>query len=169
MRFLIIFIFLVSSVFADEDLGIKNIVIHKDLKEYDSLVFLDHKKNQLDLKDFKGKLILLNFWATWCAPCKKEMPSLDKLKTLDDFKNINIIPINIGGGSYKKSKEFFEEFKIKNLEIFMGSGPEFSQLFKLRGLPTTILIDKNGFEVGRIVGYVDFNDKTLLNWLSNNL
>ena len=97
------------------------------------------------------------------------MPSLDKLKKLDDFKNINIIPINIGGGSYKKSKEFFDEYKIRNLEIFTGSGPDFSQLFKLRGLPTTILIDRNGFEVGRIVGYVDFGDQNLLDWIIKNL
>ena len=55
------------------------------------------------------------------------------------------------------------------LEIFTGSGPEFSQLFKIRGLPTTILIDRNGFEVGRIVGYIDFNDQSLLDWLSKNL
>ena len=97
------------------------------------------------------------------------MPSLDKLKTLNEFKNINIIPINIGGESYKKSKQFFDEIKIKNLEIFTGSGPEFSQLFKLRGLPTTILIDRDGFEVGRIVGYIDFNDQSLLDWLPKNL
>ena len=81
MRFLIIFIFLISNVFANEAIGLKNIVIHKDLKKYDSLVFLDQKNNQLDLKDYKGKLILLNFWATWCAPCKEEMPSLDKLQS----------------------------------------------------------------------------------------
>ena len=97
------------------------------------------------------------------------MPSLDKLKTLNEFKNLNIIPINIGGGTYKKSKAFFDEFKIENLEIFTGSGPEFSQIFKLRGLPTTILIDRNGFEIGRIVGYIDFNDQSLLDWLSKNL
>ena len=120
-------------------------------------------------KSLKKYGFVINFWATWCAPCKKEMPSLDKLKTLNEFKNINIIPINIGGDSYKKSKEFFEEIKIKNLDIFTGSGPEFSQLFKLRGLPTTILIDRNGFEVGRIVGYIDFNDQSLLDWLPKNL
>ena len=97
------------------------------------------------------------------------MPSLDKIKTLSEFKNINIIPINIGGDSYKKSKQFFDEIKIKNLEVFTGSGPEFSQLFQLRGLPTTILIDRNGFEVGRIVGYIDFNDQSLLDWLTKNL
>ena len=169
MRILIIFIFLISNSVANEITNIKNLVINKELKKYEDLTFFNSKKEQINLNDFKGKLILLNFWATWCAPCKKEMPSLDKLKTLNEFKNINIIPINIGGDSYKKSKQFFDEIKIKNLDIFTGSGPEFSQLFKLRGLPTTILIDRNGFEVGRIVGYIDFNDQSLLDWLPKNL
>ena len=65
----------------------------------------------------------------------------------------------------KNLRSFFDEIKIKNLDIFTGSGPEFSQIFKLIGLPKTILIDKNGFEVGRIVGYIDFNDQSLLDWL----
>ena len=133
--------------------------------ESPSTPFIGPSGQQVTLRDYKKTWTLINFWATWCAPCKKEMPSLDKLKTLNEFKNINIIPINIGGESYKKSKEFFDEIKIKNLDIFTGSGPEFSQLFKLRGLPTTILIDRNGFEVGRIVGYIDFNDQSLLDWL----
>ena len=97
------------------------------------------------------------------------MPSLDKLKTLREFNNINIIPINIGGDKYEKSKKFFNELNIINLEIFTGSGPEFSQRFKLRGLPTTILIDRNGFEVGRIVGYIDFDDQLLIDWISKKL
>ena len=170
-NYLIIIFYLISSSvsYSIERPEIKNLIVHKDKKKIENIEFIKSEGQKVSLNNYKSNPLIINFWATWCAPCKKEMPSLDKLKTLDDFKNINIIPINIGGGSYKKSKEFFEEFKIKNLEIFMGSGPEFSQLFKLRGLPTTILIDKNGFEVGRIVGYVDFNDKTLLNWLSNNL
>ena len=97
------------------------------------------------------------------------MPSLDKLKTLSDFKDTIVIPINIGGDSYEKSKDFFDKLQIKNLEIYTGSGFEFSQLFKIRGLPTTILIDRNGFEIGRIVGYIDFSDKSLHDWLIKNL
>ena len=165
MRFLIIFIFLITNVVAEELPGIKNIVIHKIPKTHDNVIFLDKNDQKININEYTGNLLILNFWATWCEPCKKEMPSLDKLKTLNEFKNINIIPINIGGESYKKSKEFFDKIKIKNLDIFTGSGPEFSQIFKLRGLPTTILIDQNGFEVGRIVGYIDFNDQSLLDWL----
>ena len=70
MRLLIIFIVLMSSSFANEIIDIKNLVINKELKKYDSLTFLDAKNKQLNLNNFEGNLILLNFWATWCAPCK---------------------------------------------------------------------------------------------------
>ena len=171
LNFLVIIIYLLSSCFAYSiDLpDIKNIIIHKEKKKINKVEFFNSESKKVSLNQFNSNLVIINFWATWCAPCKKEMPSLDKLKTLNEFKNINIIPINIGGDSYKKSKDFFDEIKIKNLDIFTGSGPEFSQLFKLRGLPTTILIDRNGFEVGRIVGYIDFNDQSLIDWLTKNL
>ena len=86
MRFLIIFIFLISSSFASEVNDIKNLVINKELKKYDGLMFIDAKNRQFNLSDYEGKLILLNFWATWCVPCKKEMPSLDSLQV---NKNLN--------------------------------------------------------------------------------
>ena len=170
-NYVIIIFYLISSgvSYSIERPEIKNLIVHKDKKKIENIEFIKSEGQKVSLNNYKSNPIIINFWATWCAPCKKEMPSLDKLKKLDNFKDINIIPINIGGGSYKKSKAFFDEFKIENLEIFTGSGPEFSQLFKLRGLPTTVLIDKNGFEIGRIVGYVDFGDKKLLNWLTKNL
>ena len=170
-NYLIIIFYLISSSvsYSIERPEIKNLIVHKDKKKIENIEFIKSEGQKVSLNNYKSTPIIINFWATWCAPCKKEMPSLDKLKKLDNFKDINIIPINIGGGSYKKSKEFFDALKIENLEIFIGSGPEFSQLFKLRGLPTTILIDKNGFEIGRIVGYIDFSDKSLHDWLLKNL
>ena len=170
-NYLIIIFYLISSgvSYSIERPEIKNLIVHKDKKKIENIEFIKSKGQKVSLDNYKRNPLIINFWATWCAPCKKEMPSLDQIKNLNDFKNTNIIPINIGGDSYEKSKKFFEELKIKNLEIFTGSGPEFSQLFKLRGLPTTILIDRNGFEIGRIVGYIDFDDKSLLEWLSKNL
>ena len=88
MRFLIIFIFLISNSFAAGTSNIKNLVINKELKKYDSLTFLDGQNNQISLNDFNGKLILLNFWATWCAPCKEEMPSLDLLQANENLNNL---------------------------------------------------------------------------------
>ena len=167
MRFLIIFIFLISSSFANEEISIKNLVINKEHKKLDGLTFLDAKNNELDLKDYKGKLILLNFWATWCAPCKEEMPSLDLLQSHQDLVNLKIFPINVGQDNLPKSKKFFKDLKIKNLDVYFDSPVTLAKKFGLRGIPTSIIINKDGFEFARIIGSIDFNDKNFIRWLSN--
>ena len=166
MRFLIIFIFLITNSFANEAPDIKNLFINKDLKKYDELTFLDDKNNQLNLADYKGNLILLNFWATWCAPCKEEMPSLDLLQTNDAFDNLKIFPINVGQDNLEKSYEFFKDLKIKNLNVYFDSPNTLAKKFGLRGVPTSILINKDGLEFARIVGSIDFEDKKFIQWLS---
>ena len=166
MRFLIIFIFLMSNLHADEALGIKNLIINKDLKKYESLTFLDDKNNQLNMNEFQGNLVLLNFWATWCAPCKEEMPSLDSLQSDIRMNNLKIFPINIGNEDLVKSKNFFQELNIKNLDIYFDPTVDLAKKFSLRGLPTTILFNKEGKEFGRIIGSIDFDDEKFINWLS---
>ena len=166
MRFLIIFIFLITNSFANEAPDIKNLFINKDLKKYDELTFLDDKNNQLNLTDYKGNLILLNFWATWCAPCKEEMPSLDLLQTNDAFDNLKIFPINVGQDNLEKSYEFFKDLKIKNLNVYFDSPNTLAKKFGLRGVPTSILINKDGLEFARIVGSIDFEDEKFIQWLS---
>ena len=167
MRFLIIFIFLLSNSFADEVTDIKNLVINKNLKKYDNLTFLNAKKEQLDLSDYHGNLIILNFWATWCAPCKEEMPSLDTLKVNPNLNNLEIFPINIGRDSLKKSKIFFDEIDIKNLKIYFDNSSTLAKDLSLRGIPTTVIFNKEGKEFAKIIGYIDFNDKEFINWLSS--
>ena len=167
MRFLIILIFFISNSYANEIKDIKNLVINKELKKYDELTFLDDKNNQLDLNNYKGSLILLNFWATWCAPCKEEMPSLDQLQDHKDFTNLKIFPINVGQDNLEKSLNFFEDLEIKNLEVYFDTPITLAKKFGLRGIPTSILIDKNGFEFARIIGSINFDDPKFLKWLKD--
>ena len=167
MRFLIFLIFFISNSYANEIKDIKNLVINKELKKYDELTFLDDKNNQLDLNNYKGSLILLNFWATWCAPCKEEMPSLDQLQDHKDFTNLKIFPINVGQDNLEKSLNFFEDLEIKNLEVYFDTPITLAKKFGLRGIPTSILIDKNGFEFARIIGSINFNDPKFLKWLKD--
>ena len=167
MRILIIFIFLMTSLYAAEKPDIKNIIINKDVKKYDSLTFLDDKNKRIDLSDFKGNLILLNFWATWCAPCKEEMPSLDLLLENKDLNNLKIFPINVGQDKIEKTSKFFNDLKIKNLKIYYDNPTTLAKTFGLRGLPTSILFNKNGEEFARIVGSINFEDKKFIKWLSN--
>ncbi|MDC3391311.1 TlpA family protein disulfide reductase [Candidatus Pelagibacter sp.] len=166
MRLLTIFIFLITNSFAEEVFDIKNLIINKELKKYDNLSFLDDKNNQIYLDDLNGNLILLNFWATWCAPCKEEMPSLDNLQSNKDLNNLKIFPINIGKDNLKKALEFFEDLEIKNLNIYFDNPLTLAKTFSLRGVPTSILINKDGYEFARIMGSIDFNDKNFIKWLT---
>ena len=166
MRFLIILIFLMSNSYANGPPDIKNLIIIKELKKYDSLTFLDDKNNQLDLKEYQGKLVLFNFWATWCAPCKEEMPSLDLLSLNKNLDNLQIFPINVGQDNLEKASLFFEDQEIKNLEIYFDNPITLAKKFGLRGIPTSILFNKKGEEFARIVGSIDFTDEEFIEWLS---
>ena len=165
MRILILLIYLMSNSFANEALDIKNLVIHKEFKKYDSLTFLNTQKDQLNLDDYKGNLILLNFWATWCLPCKEEMPSLDLLHQNKDLDNLKIFPINVGQENLEKTSIFFKDLEIENLKIYYDPPITLAKKLGLRGIPTTVLLNKNGFEFARIVGSIDFNNREFIEWL----
>ena len=167
MRFLIIFIFVISVALANETPYIKNVVINNELKKYDEITFLDGNKKIVKLSDYKGNLVLLNFWASWCAPCKEEMPSLDALKGNSELDNIKIFPINIGKDSLKKSEKFFKELNIKNLNVYFDNPKTLAKALKLRGVPTTILFDKDGQEFARVIGSIDFNNDEFIKWIKN--
>jgi len=167
MKLLIIFIYLITINFsyAFEKPDIKNLVVIKNPKLYEDVIFMNTNQKTVNLDDFKGKLIILNFWATWCAPCKEEMPSLDKLQKNTKLDNIKIFPINIGQEDISKSESFFKELNIQNLEIYLDAPITLAKKFSLRGVPTTIIFNKEGKEFARIMGSIDFNDKEFINWL----
>ena len=165
MRFLILFTFLVSNTLADDLPKIKNMVIHKDLKAYDNVIFLDQKDQKISIKDFKGNLVLLNFWATWCEPCKEEMPSLDRLQNNSELNNIKIFPINISQESLKKIDNFFQELNIEYLDPYFDAPTTLAKTLSLRGVPTSILFNKEGKEFSRIIGSIDFDNLEFIEWL----
>ena len=165
MRFLILFILLISNTLANETLNIKNLVVNNELKTYDNITFLDSNEKMIRLTDYRGNLILLNFWATWCLPCKKEMPSLDSLSENSNLDNIQIFPINIGKDNLEKSNKFFKDLDIKNLNIYFDNPETLAKVFNLRGVPTTILLNKDGNEFARIIGSIDFSDEEFIKWI----
>jgi len=167
MKLLLIFIYLITSniTYALEKPNIKNLVLSKNPKIYEEVVFKDANDYDVNLDDFRGKLLILNFWATWCAPCREEMPSLDDLQSNSNFDNLKIFPINIGQENFSKSDSFFKELGIQNLEIYFDAPITLAKNFSLRGVPTTILINKKGEEFGRIMGSIDFNNLEFINWL----
>ena len=167
LKFILIFIYLISSSpsYAIQQLNLKNLVIHKDPIKLEKINFKNSNNEIINLSDFKNSLIIINFWATWCAPCIEEMPSLNKLQSNLSFKNLQIIPINVGRDSVEKSKNFYKKLKINNLEIYFDKDVELANKLLLRGLPTTIFVNKKGEEFARIIGFVNFDDKKIIKWL----
>ena len=166
------FFYLFFNVFSsisqtNEDVPLNNIVQYESPKPISSIVFEDFLGNEVNLDNYHGKLIIVNFWATWCAPCKEEMPSLDRLYQDDNFENLVAFAVNMEQPNTEKTKKFFTDLKIKKLEIFFDRNLNFVKEFNLRGVPTTILINKKGEEFARAIGSIDFQDQKFLKWLSN--
>ena len=169
MKLLTIFIYLITISFGYtiEKPDIKNLILNKNPKIYEDVIFKDASQKDVNIGDYRGKLIILNFWATWCVPCKKEMPSLDNLQSNNDLSNLKIFPINIGQENILKAESFFKELNIKNLDIYFDPPITLAKKFSLRGVPTTILFDKKGKEFARIIGAIDFNEEEFVDWLKS--
>tara|TARA_Y100000590_G_scaffold158076_1_gene181511 strand:- start:2633 stop:3172 length:540 start_codon:yes stop_codon:yes gene_type:complete len=163
-------LFFCFSIFSsisqtNEDIPLNNLAINEIPKPISSLIFEDFSGNEINLKDYKGKLLIINFWATWCAPCKKEMPSLERLHHDERFKNLKIFAVNMEQPNPIKTKKFFKDLNIEKLKIYFDSNLNFVKEFKLRGVPTTVLVNKKGEEFARIIGEVNFQDKKFIKWL----
>ena len=160
----ILFIAFKSSAYSSNNSPFKNLVILTDPKEYKEIIFKDINGKNLSLNDFESDIYILNFWATWCLPCKEEMPSLNMLQSK---KNLEVIPINVEIRNKKKSQKFFKDLNINNLSIYFDYENNLANLFKLRGIPTTIIFNKKRDEVARILGEFNFTDKKFTDWLEN--
>ena len=168
LKLFLFIVYLLSSTItmADQKPDIKNLKIYKDPKKVTDIFFKNSEDLTVSLEDFKDKLVVINFWATWCAPCREEMPSLDILQSNKKIENLIILPINIGKENLDKARKFFEDLKIENLKIFYDDSVKLANNFELIGLPTTIFINKNGEEFARIIGSIDFEDNDFIQWLS---
>ena len=163
--FVILSILIVNVAFAKEKPPFKNILVLDKPKTYEKIIFQDKDGKQIDLNSINtDNIYILNFWATWCAPCKDEMPSLNQLQTRD---GIFIFPINMEEVNLKKVDKFYKDLDINNLNIYFDNGLKLVKVFALRGVPTTIIFNKNKEMVARISGSIDFEDEKFLIWLNS--
>ena len=144
----------------------ENIKMHNKPLYHSEIEFLNLDGELVNLSKYEGKLIILNFWTSWCAPCREEMPSLDALQESSKVSDLIIFPINIEKKNIKRSKKFFKNLNIKNLSIFFDNEFKLVKLFSLRGVPTTIILNRKGREFSRIIGSIDFSDKKFIEWIS---
>jgi thiol-disulfide isomerase/thioredoxin len=109
------------------------------------------------LADWKGKVVLLNLWATWCTPCRKEMPALDRLQKELGSDRFEVVALSVDRQGVAASKKFLDETKVSNLKLYVESTSKSIGLLRAPGLPTTILIDGEGREIGRLAGPAEWD------------
>jgi thiol-disulfide isomerase/thioredoxin len=126
------------------------------------LTFLDAAGNEVSLADFQGKLVVLNLWATWCAPCRREMPSLDRLQAKHGGDGLEVIALSLDRGDVAKVRDFFAELGIANLAIYQDPKGRAGRELGAPGLPTTVVIDRAGQEVGRLLGPAEWDSDEAL-------
>ena len=139
----------------------KNVIIHEKPLVISELKFKDSNLQDVDLSNKRGKIMIINFWATWCGPCKKEMPSLEKLSVR--LPEIDVFAVNMEKPNNKKVDKFFKDIGVKNLKTYYDSEFRLAKSFRLRGLPTSILINKDGKEFGKVIGEIDFTSEMFVN------
>ena len=114
--------------------------------------FTDGNGHTYTLKDFEGQVVLINFWATWCYPCVKEMTDFDRLAAHFKGKPFKIITLSHDNKGFPVVESFFKQKNITHLDPYFDKGALLSHAFQIRGLPTTILLDARGRELGRMEG-----------------
>lgn len=102
------------------------------------------------MEEFRGKWVVLNFWATWCPPCREEMPSLDRLQAA--LPELAVVPLATGRNDPAGMTRFFEEIGVQNLEILRDPKSELGRAMGIMGLPVTVIVNPEGQEVGRLIG-----------------
>ncbi|SLN21280.1 Thiol:disulfide interchange protein TlpA [Roseovarius litorisediminis] len=146
-----------TALEALRDGDMKKLNFHTQPKAVSDARFEREDGSQGTLADFRGKYTVLNFWATWCAPCRAEMPMLSDLQTRMGGENFQVITIATGRNPAPAMKKFFDEIGVSNLPLHRDPQSALAREMGVFGLPITVLLDKNGMEIGRLLGDAEWN------------
>lgn len=124
--------------------------------------FQDEQGHDLTLADFRGRVVLLNVWATWCVPCRKEMPTLDRLQARLGGKDFLIMALSIDRRGVEAVRRFYQEVGVEKLAIYLDPSGKGSHALAIPGVPTTLLIDREGREVARKMGEAEWDSPEIV-------
>ncbi len=137
---------------------VQNFTYSKPSRPVPETKFLDADGQELDLGAFRGRVVLLNFWATWCAPCIREMPGLNRLQTTLGGPDFTVVAVSQDRGGAKIAGPFLKKVGGQDLDLYIDKFGRLARQVGLIGLPTTVLIDRNGQEIGRVEGPVEWDE-----------
>jgi thiol-disulfide isomerase/thioredoxin len=129
--------------------------------------FEDATGRERTLADWKGKVVLLNLWATWCLPCRKEMPALDKLQRELGSEAFEVVALSVDRAGLSGARRFLDEAKVEKLALYADPSARMASTLRAAGLPATLLIDREGREIGRLLGPAQWDGedaRRLIRW-----
>jgi thiol-disulfide isomerase/thioredoxin len=144
-----------ADVAGMRDGDMKKLMLLEEPVPVPEAVLLDAEDGEHSLAEYRGKWVVLNFWATWCAPCRKEMPSLDRLQVA--MPELAVVPVATGRNAVEGIRRFFEEAGIKTLPILRDPQSDFARSMHVMGLPVTVIINPEGQEVARLIGDAEWD------------
>ena len=167
LNYLVILIYLISTNFSysTDRPEIKNLIIYKNKKKIENVEFTNLNGEKLSLSDYSKNPKIINFWATWCAPCVHEMPQLDRLKFLLNDSDIEVLAVSEDRKGPAYVKKFLATNKLYNLETLIDKNGRLIRALKGRGLPTTVLFNRKGMEVGRVIGAAEWDSPEVLSYI----
>jgi len=137
---------------------LKRLILHKEPKPVETVEFqLEDDGGTATLEDYKGKYVLLNFWATWCAPCRKEMPQIAELQDEFGGDRFEVLTLATGRNSPAGIKKFFEDNGIDNLPRHQDPRSDVARKMGVVALPITVILDPDGNEIARLIGDAEWN------------
>jgi thiol-disulfide isomerase/thioredoxin len=143
--------------------------MHPEPRSLPEIQFENGEGETLSMADFKGSLVLLNIWATWCAPCRREMPTLDRLQAELGGPDFQVVALSLDRKGLTVVQEFYAELGLEMLRIYVDVSGESQRALSVLGLPTTILIDREGNELGRLLGPAEWDSPELVGFLREYL
>lgn len=135
----------------------RKLAFHDEVKSLPSEALVDLDGTARGLAEWQGKWVVLNFWATWCAPCRKEMPSLDRLAAAVDGNSIAVVTVATGRNPPPAVKRFFTEIGVQNLPVLLDPKSALARQMGVFGLPLTVILNPEGQEVARLIGDAEWD------------
>ncbi len=160
---------LVGSIPLEAQQAPANFIVHPTAKQVADISFTDQRGRSLSLTEFRGKTVLLNIWATWCAPCRKEMPTLDRLQAHLGSERFEVVALSIDRGGASAVERFYAEIGVRHLAFFIDATGRAGSNLALLGLPGTLLIDPEGREVGRLIGPAEWDSPEMIAFLESQI
>jgi len=147
----------ISGLEALRQGDMRKLVIHAEPKPVPGVAFLDEEGQELTLEGFRGRHLLLNFWATWCAPCREEMPALDALQREFGGERFQVVTVATGRDRPAAIRRFFESVGVTALPRYRDTGQALAREMGVFGLPVSVIVDAHGEEVARLQGGADWS------------